>query len=184
MSDFNENLILQTVFRKTLKYEMWWKSVQLEPSCSTWTDRHTWLVVAYRNFEIEPKNTTPVDIVSRLSSIPGEVRNFSPHKLAHYCSSARETSYLLGMLQDILSPQQSNRLLKVTTHVYLVKKKHVELCFHALQRLRIKHTDISISSRYMYTCRKPVTFVKRLSLISRLLNLSEGRRRRFSERHV
>jgi len=27
--------------KKTLKYQIWWKSVQWEPSCSLWTDRQT-----------------------------------------------------------------------------------------------------------------------------------------------
>ena len=40
LSDFNETLILSTYFQK-FKYQILWKSVQLEPSCSMRTDRRT-----------------------------------------------------------------------------------------------------------------------------------------------
>jgi len=41
LSDFNENQIFLTIFRKTLKHQIVWKSVQSEPSCSMRTDGGT-----------------------------------------------------------------------------------------------------------------------------------------------
>ena len=42
LSDFNKTYIFSTIFRKILKYQISWKSVQWEPSFSTWTDGQTW----------------------------------------------------------------------------------------------------------------------------------------------
>jgi len=38
---FNQNWIFWTYFRKIIKHQMSWKSVQREPSCSTRTDGRT-----------------------------------------------------------------------------------------------------------------------------------------------
>jgi len=53
LTDFNETWIFATEVRKSLKYEISWKSVQWEQSCSRRTNRQTDmknLIVAFRNF--------------------------------------------------------------------------------------------------------------------------------------
>ena len=56
--DFNETWIFLTDFRKILKYQNSWNSVQLKPSCSKRTDRRrdmTKLKVSFGNFVNAPK---------------------------------------------------------------------------------------------------------------------------------
>jgi hypothetical protein len=55
LSDNNRTWIFSTYFRKVLKYQFIWKSVQWEPICSMRTGT-TNLVVAFRNFEKAPKS--------------------------------------------------------------------------------------------------------------------------------
>jgi hypothetical protein len=42
LSDFNGTWISPTDFRKIFEYQISWKSVEWEPSCSVRTDRQTW----------------------------------------------------------------------------------------------------------------------------------------------
>jgi len=69
-SDFNENLIFSTGFRKTLKCQISWKSTQQKPSYATRTDGRTdmtKLIVTFRSFTNSPKITTAMLICNMAS---------------------------------------------------------------------------------------------------------------------
>jgi hypothetical protein len=61
LSYFNENKILSTHFRKTLKYQILWKYVQWQPGRSMRTDEETKLVVAFNIREREYLEDPGVD---------------------------------------------------------------------------------------------------------------------------
>jgi hypothetical protein len=57
--NYSETLIFSTDFRKILQYQIPWKSVQWEPSCSKQTDGRTDMMklrVAFHNFTNAPNN--------------------------------------------------------------------------------------------------------------------------------
>ena len=58
LSDFNENWIFSTDFRKMLKYQVLQNSLQWEPNCCMWKDGQTGttkLIIAFSNFAKVPK---------------------------------------------------------------------------------------------------------------------------------
>jgi hypothetical protein len=63
LSDFNGTRIFSTDFRKILKYQIWWKYFQWEPSRSMRTEM-TKLMVAFRNFANAPNEYTLLEKVS------------------------------------------------------------------------------------------------------------------------
>jgi hypothetical protein len=78
--DLKETSAFSTDFRKILKYEISWKSVQWEPSCSIRTDGRTDmtnLVVAFRNFAKTPKHK-PSDKRKVIASLKGIWRRYFP----------------------------------------------------------------------------------------------------------
>jgi hypothetical protein len=77
---FNKSLIFWTYFQRTLKYQISLKSVQLEPSCSTSTDRRTdmtELIVAFRKFAKASRNVKLS--LSKRCRNTGDSRRTAPH---------------------------------------------------------------------------------------------------------
>ena len=63
LSDFNKTGNFSKDFPNILKYQISWKTVQWEMSCSTRTDGRTlrsYLIVAFRNFTKAPKTISEV----------------------------------------------------------------------------------------------------------------------------
>jgi hypothetical protein len=81
LSDFNETWILSTDFRKILKYQISWKSVQWKPSCSMGTDERTdmtKLIFAFRNSAKAPKKIKHTWNSCYGWAYGAEWRNFTP----------------------------------------------------------------------------------------------------------
>jgi hypothetical protein len=82
LSDIKEIRIFSADFWKILKYQISWKSIQREPSCSTWTARQmdmTKTIDAFRNFANVPnKGTAQYTQVTVTHKITLEIHNELP----------------------------------------------------------------------------------------------------------
>jgi len=70
MSDFNETRIFWIYFRRIRKYQISWKSVHWEPSCSMRTNGQTMTkqIVSFRNSTNAPKNAWPIILAVSVTS--------------------------------------------------------------------------------------------------------------------
>ena len=97
LSHFNETWILSTDFRKTLKYQISWKSVQWEPICSMRTGRHTEMKLSL--FAILRTRLRTITMIYRqsvlrlLSSLHLLCNDFLKHKWTTYTDHNTYTWY-------------------------------------------------------------------------------------------
>ena len=88
LSDFNENLIFQTDFRKIIRHKISWKSVQWEQSRSLRKDGRTdvmKLTVGVRNSAKAPKNPSHSAMLKNLWLFNPHIRTVSPAKPLSFC---------------------------------------------------------------------------------------------------
>ena len=94
MSDFNDSRILSSEFRKILKYQISWISVQWEPSCYIRTDRRT-----LRNLRVGTRLETPACFTTS-SEMPHAERhkiptdNLVPPHTTHVSPTDRQMDFV------------------------------------------------------------------------------------------
>jgi hypothetical protein len=87
LSDFNETWIFTKYFPKILEYQIWWKSVQWETSCSIRTDGRTdmtKLIFAFRNFAKAPKNFRSTIVLNQYSLCSNNLNIKRNQRRCHY----------------------------------------------------------------------------------------------------
>ena len=113
LSDCNETWILMPVFRRILKYQISWNSVQWKPSCSMRTDGRTdmtKLTVAIRKLAHAPKSSCKSHRHS-ISVTDADVKPMSMAQSICWCTRrngvARKKTAILGSLPLLTDPQQN-----------------------------------------------------------------------------
>jgi len=109
LSHFDESWIFSTHFRKTLRYQICWKSVHLEPSCCMRT--YVKLVVAFRNFANAPKKKRQDLPVCRNSTINLDI--FSSGIYTSLYKYANGEGFLNTMTEPIKSIWSRHRMTDV-----------------------------------------------------------------------